>query len=264
MKEEKHGFKYHWNRIVKRKGFFPALYLVVAAVLLTGVLWYQNSNRISEPDLDLDFNLQDELWGEDALDSEDDVEPVAAPVENVMLPTLSESAAEIVTTFYDHEADEAEQEKALVFYNNKYYQSEGIDIVATNDQPLPVVAALSGEVVEVKLDPVVGHVVQIKHDHDLTTYYASLVDVEVEVGDQVAQGDVLAHAGSNLYSQDLGDHVHFEIRKSGQHLNPETVFEQPVTEISVEKDEDVAASSPYQVPDGSDQQLESSLSQARM
>src|SRR5690625_208663 len=145
MKEEKRGFKYHWNRIVKRKGFFPALYLVVAAVLLTGVLWYQNSNRISEPDLDLDFNLQDELWGEDALDSEDDVEPVAAPVENVMLPTLSESAAEIVPTFYDHEADEAEQEKALVFYNNKYYQSEGIDIVATNDQPLPVVAALSGE-----------------------------------------------------------------------------------------------------------------------
>lgn len=263
MKEEKRGLKHHWKRMVKKKGFFPSLYLVVAALLLTGVLMYQNTNRISEPDLDLNFNFQDELWGEDALERDDAAEPVVAPVEKVSLPTLSESDTQIVTKFYEHNGEAADQEEALVFYNNKFYQSEGIDIAAVNDDPLPVVAALSGEVVDVRLDPLLGYVVQVKHDHDLVTYYSSLTDVDVEKGQQLKQGEVLAHAGSNVFSQDLGRHVHFEIRKSGEPINPESYLDQPVTQITEEDVEVGAELTPPVERNQENQQLESSISSTK-
>lgn len=252
MKEEKRGLKHHWNRIVKKKGFFPALYLVVAALLLTGVLWYQNSVRISEPDLDSDFNYQDELRGENPFDGNEPSESVTTPVENVSLPILSESNTQIVTKFYQHEIEQEEQEQALVFYNNNYYQSQGIDIAATNEDPLPVVAALSGEVVEVKEDPLLGYVVQIEHEHDVITYYSSLTDVEVEPEQKVSQGDVIAHAGTSLFSQDKGTHVHFEIRKDGQPVDPESFLDQPVTDITVEQAEDVSDDPADPVPDQSE------------
>jgi len=234
MKEEKRGLKHHWKRIVKKKGFFPALYLVTAALLLTGVLWYQNADRFSKPELDPDFNYQDELRGENPFDSEEPSESVSTPVENVSLPTLSESSTKIVTKFYEHESDQENQEQALVFYDNNYYQSQGIDIAATNDDPLPVVAALSGKVVEVKENSLLGHIVQLEHDNNVTTYYSSLTDVEVEEGQDISQGEVLAHAGTNLFNQDLGTHVHFEIRKDDQAVNPESFLDQPVTDITVE------------------------------
>lgn len=232
MKEEKGGLKSHWKRIVGKKGFFPAMYLVVAALLLTGVLWFQSANRIAEPDLSLDFNFQDELRGNQGLDIDEPSEPVTTPVENISLPTLAESKTQIVTKFYDHEADREDQEQALVFYNNKFYQSQGIDIAATNDEPLPVVAALSGEVVEVKENPVLGFVVQLKHDHDVTTYYSSLTDVKVKDGQRVSQGDVIAHAGTNVFNKDKGVHVHFEIRKDDQPINPESYIDQSVADLT--------------------------------
>ena len=255
MKEERRGLKHHWKRIVSKKGFFPALYLVVAALLLTGVLWFQNTNRISEPDLDLDFNYQDELRGDRALGLDEPSEPVTTPVENVSLPILAESKTQIVTKFYDHEADQEDQEQALVFYNNKYYQSQGIDIAATNDEPLPVVAALSGEIVEVKENPLLGLVVQMKHDHDVSTYYSSLVDVEVKEGQSVSQGEVIAHAGTNVFNKDKGVHVHFEIRKDDHPVNPELYIDQSVADLIVEASE--APAEPDQERENPD--LETSL-----
>ncbi len=255
MKEEKRGLKSHWKRIVRKKGFFPALYLAVAALLLTGVLWYQNANRIADPDINLDFNYQDDLWGDNALDREEPSEPVTTSVENISLPVLAESRTQIVTKFYDHDADQEEQEQALVFYNNKYYQSQGIDIAATSDEPLQVVAALSGEVVEVKENPLLGYIVQLNHDHDVTTYYSSLTDVVVEEGQKVSQGEVLAQAGTNLFNKDKGTHVHFEIRKDGKPVNPESYFEKPVADLTVDDDQ--------KEPKNPEPELESGLTRAQ-
>ncbi|WP_067841053.1 M23 family metallopeptidase [Amphibacillus sediminis] len=236
MKEEKRRFSHYWKRIVKKKGFFPTLYLVIAALMLTGVLWYQNMDRLSDTQPNRDVNLQDEIRGGDF---EQPSDPVTHPVENVNLPILEDSDSQIVTKFYDYQQSQEEQQQALVFYNNKYYQSQGIDIAATTSEPLQVVAALSGEVVEVKEDPILGYVVQIEHDHDVTTYYSSLTDVRVEEGQQVTQGELLAHAGTSIFGQEKGSHVHFELRKNSQAVDPEAFFDQPVTNVAVHEAEDV-------------------------
>src|SRR5699024_12580311 len=83
----------------------------------------------------------------------EDAESVVSQSETIEMPVDKEAQAEIVTTFYDYTADEDEQEKGLTFYNNRYYQSTGIDIAEDDDESFQVMSSLSVTVTEVKLDP---------------------------------------------------------------------------------------------------------------
>ena len=59
-----------------------------------------------------------------------------------------------------------------------------------------------------------------------------MTDVEVKDGQRVSQGDVIAHAGTNVFNKDKGVHVHFEIRKDGQPINPESYIDQSVADLT--------------------------------
>lgn len=243
MKEDKRNVsKQSWKRIFKKKWFFPAVYLTVAALLLTGVLWYQNlDNQIPEA---IDNEETDLGSSQNPLDYQQDSNPVVNQSEVVKMPVAEESQTDIVTKFYDYAKTSEEQEQALVLYNNKYYQSKGIDIASTEDETFAVTAALSGEVTEVKEDPLLGYVLQMEHDNGISTYYASLQDVKAKAGQKVEQGESIASAGKNVYGQASGTHVHFEIRKDGIALDPETYFNKPSTDIKAPKDEEESVEEP--------------------
>lgn len=90
-----------------------------------------------------------------------------------------------------------------------------------------------------KEDPLLGNVVILDHENDVTTYYASLADVQVKAGADVKQGDLLGGAGKNIFGKDNGTHVHFELRKEGQEVNPEDYFNQPLSQLdNVQEDEE--------------------------
>lgn len=238
MKEENNGTSNNkWSRIFRKKWFFPALYLVVAAVLLTVVIWYQNlDNQVPDATDDSEDPFSSHLQDEEA-------ESVLEQQEIIKMPLADNDQAEIVTKFYDYNAEEEEQESGLVLYNNRYYQSKGIDIKVGEDEAFDVVASLSGEVTEVKEDPLLGNVVSITHDNDVMTYYASMGEISVKAGDEVEQGDTLGTAGKNLFGKDNGTHVHFQIRKDGVEVDPEAFFNQPVSKLDeIEVDEDVVDS----------------------
>src|SRR5699024_4471263 len=76
-----------------------------------------------------------------------------------------------------------------------------------------------------------GNVVVLSHSDDIKTYYASLHDVAVAEGDELAQGDLIGTAGKNLFGKDNGNHVHFELRKTGEEVNPEQYFNQPLSKL---------------------------------
>ncbi|MFD1064478.1 peptidoglycan DD-metalloendopeptidase family protein [Oceanobacillus locisalsi] len=240
MKEEFKGPKNKWSQIFRKKWFFPALYLSIAAVLLGSVIWYQNAGSdVSEP--------ADQRDGEEdylPVMNEEDSAPVVDQQELVGMPLENTDEAEIVTKFFDYNAEQEDRENALVLYNNRYYQSTGVDIAAADAETFDVLASISGTVEEVKEDPLLGNVIVLSHSEDLKTYYASMEDVAVSVSDQVAQGDTLGTAGKNLFGKDNGTHLHFEIRKDGTEVNPESYFEQPASSIAVEEsaEEDEAVS----------------------
>lgn len=232
MNEEFKGPKNKWRQIFRKKWFFPALYLSIAAVLLTAVVWFQSDSE--GPDTADEQSAEDHYT---PVMNDDDAEPVVDQQEVIAMPVANEDEAEIVTKFFDYDADQEDRQNALVLYNNRYYQSTGVDIAAQDAEAFEVLAAISGTVEEVREDPLLGNLVVLGHADDVKTYYASLDEVSVSAGDELVQGDQLGTAGQNIFGKDNGTHVHFEIRKSGNELNPESYFNQPVSSLAEVEEE---------------------------
>lgn len=231
MKEEgkkPNSKNFSWKKLVRKKWFYPAVYLTFAALILAAVIWYQN-RALDLPEDTLTNN--DDVT--ETTNEVDDTIPVVNQQEVLKMPVADGAEAEIVTKFFDYDASQEDREQALIVYNNKVYQSVGVDIASTTDETFDVTAALSGTVTEVKEDPLQGMVVELTHDDGITTKYASLENVTVSSGDKVTQGDVLGSAGKNLFGQANGVHVHFELRKDDTPLNPEDFFNKTIGDIQM-------------------------------
>lgn len=244
MKEENKGTpKNKWSHLYRKKWFFPAIYLGVAALLLSGVIWFQSTNKEEAAEDPAKGDLYEpNMHDEDAV-------PVMDQDEVIQMPVKEDVKAQVVTKFYDYDAEKEERLDALVFHNSRYYQSTGIDLRTEDDDAFDVLASLSGTVAEIKEDPLLGNVVSLEHGDEVMTYYASLGEVDVKAGDKVKQGDVLGTAGKNLFGKDNGVHVHFELRKNDQQVNPEKYFNQPVSKIEVKEEQPVeGAEEPSEEP----------------
>lgn len=92
----------------------------------------------------------------------------------------------------------------------------GIDIGV--DYGTPVQAAAGGTVVEAAWISGYGYSVIIDHGNGLSTLYGHNQELAVSAGQQVSRGQVIAYAGSTGNS--TGPHVHFEVRSSGEPVDP--------------------------------------------
>ncbi|MBI4122406.1 MAG: peptidoglycan DD-metalloendopeptidase family protein [Parcubacteria group bacterium] len=63
-----------------------------------------------------------------------------------------------------------------------------------------------------------GYYIIIDHGNGIQTLYAHNSKNQVSVGDRVSKGDVIAAIGST--GRSTGPHVHFEVRASGNRVNP--------------------------------------------
>lgn len=101
-----------------------------------------------------------------------------------------------------------------IFGTSRYHS--GRDIGADYDDP--VVAADDGLVVYSGWMGGYGNTVMIDHGGGITTLYAHNNSLNVSVGQTVYKGQTVAFAGSTGYS--TGPHVHFEVRKDGEVVDP--------------------------------------------
>lgn len=82
----------------------------------------------------------------------------------------------------------------------------------------PVKAAADGVVVLAGEYGGYGRAVVIRHTEGLSTVYGHLSEVKVEEGKKVKQGEVIGLSGST--GRSTGPHLHFEVRKDGQPVDP--------------------------------------------
>ena len=96
----------------------------------------------------------------------------------------------------------------------------GIDIKA--EKATVVTAAESGKVKYIKNDPRYGLTIIIEHSMGYQTLYANLLTTEfVSEGEEVEQGQTIATVGdSSVYEVVDEPHLHFEISRNGENLNP--------------------------------------------
>ncbi len=92
----------------------------------------------------------------------------------------------------------------------------GVDVAGKWDSN--IVAVASGVVIWAGEKNGYGLLVEIKHANGYSTRYGHNNKILVEVGDLVTQGQTVALMGSS--GRSTGPHVHFEIARHGQTLNP--------------------------------------------
>lgn len=95
----------------------------------------------------------------------------------------------------------------------------GIDITMAGAMGKNIIAVKSGTVIRtVYSNTGYGNYVMIDHGGGYVSLYAHCKSLNVSNGQHVSQGQVIAYIGSTGYS--TGAHVHFEIRKNGEKVNP--------------------------------------------
>lgn len=93
---------------------------------------------------------------------------------------------------------------------------EGVDIANKLGSPIRAMAA--GVVVHAGHKDGYGLMVEVKHDHGMSTRYAHAKELLVQVGDKIERGDDLALVGSS--GRSTGPHLHFEVLQNGRPINP--------------------------------------------
>ena len=208
-----------------KKGAIIGAYLI--AFSLTGMSAFfvsQNmqANNPTEEDI--------EYVNSSIIDDKEDREVIKEDVK--MVKPYTNEEVQTLKYFYDYQAEAETQEKSILYHENTYIQNSGMDFGLTDT--FDVVSVLDGTVVDVREDELLGTVVEIKHDNDFISSYQSLSEVSVKKNDTVKQGQVIGKSGTNTIDQDLGNHLHFELYKSGEVVDPSKYFDQVISDTAEE------------------------------
>ena len=101
----------------------------------------------------------------------------------------------------------------------------GVDILS--EKTTVVKASESGKVIAIKNDPRYGITVIIEHSNGYETRYANLLTAEfVNVGETVEKGQTVGTVGNTATFEVMDEsHLHFEILKDGEYLDPALFIE---------------------------------------
>jgi stage II sporulation protein Q len=207
------------RKLLVRKWITPVATLVAVVGVLT-VMWVYRDVEKVEPTAMVD----DVEVTQGVEDVPTTTEPQSTEEETMQWPVVDRANVDVTGAFYDENAPEEERQAALIQTGNTFLTRRGIDLATSDNKPFDVTAALSGQVLVVEKHPLNGNVVEIKHSNGMVTVYQSLSDVQVEAGDEVAQGAIIAKAGRNELEKELGNHLYFGVLQDGQAVNPSAVL----------------------------------------
>ena len=98
-------------------------------------------------------------------------------------------------------------------FNKKHL---GIDIAVP--EQTPVLASASGQVIFSGMTENLGNLVVLYHGNEYFTYYGHNASIDAKLHEFVSIGDTIARSGNT--GESSGPHLHFEIWKNGEAINP--------------------------------------------
>ena len=204
----------------KLKGFvLPTVYFMIIAVLCLGISFF-TSNLMSKDENYL-FTLNPV--------KDSTIPVVGTEPEAKVIEPVKENTTEKINYFYDREADDATQQKSLIYFENTYMQNTGI--IYGSDETFDVISVLDGTVKEIKEDNILGKVIEVEHANNIRTIYYSLNEVMVKQGDSVTQGQIIGLSGKSKLETGKTNNLLFEVYQNGNLMNPEKFYEMDLSKL---------------------------------
>ncbi len=201
----------------KLKSFvIPTLYIMTLSVIFISMMFLGTSLAPVEEDdsPQLDYSV-------DSL--QDDEVPVVSEVEEKSVKPYTDESVTISKDYYSKDDETDGQTNSLIYYENTYMQNTGI--LYTSENTFDVVSVLDGTIKNITTDEILGAVIEITHTNNLTSYYYSLSEVTVNIGDTVTTGQVIGKSGNNKIENNAGSSLLFEIYYEGKTIDPNTFYE---------------------------------------
>ena len=137
-----------------------------------------------------------------------DVIDVVKPIETYRLPVSSYTLVK-----------EASIDKLVYMPSlNMWKTHNGVDFAV--DEGASVNAVFSGTVKSVEQSTLEGVTVTVEQANGMTAIYKSLLESVVKVGDKVENGSKIGTAGTMLSENDIGVHLHLELKADGKYVDP--------------------------------------------
>ena len=192
----------------------PTLALIVAIGVL--VLYYMigsilNDNLVPEDTMFINI-----------LNKQEETVEVQKEVVTKAIKPYTEENVTISKYYYSKEDDSTRQQQSLIKYENIYMPNTGI--LYSSDKEFSIVATLDGKIASIKEDKILGNIIEIEHTNGIVTIYQSVKNVNVNIGDTVKQGDIVALSGPNKLENEKENCLHFEVYQNGNLINPENFY----------------------------------------
>ena len=207
---------------MKLKSFvFPVLYISLIFTVIVGL--YFTSKVLKQSD---NNSLKDITYVSKTI--LDNTIPVISVDDTISNPYTGDNV-KIARYFYNLEDDMDRQKESIVYYNDTYMQSSGIDY--TSENSFDVISILEGVVIDIKEDELLGKIVEVKHTNELVSSYAGLSEINVSKGENITKDMKIGKSGSNKINESLGNHLHFEVYKNGVNIDPLKVIGKKLGDI---------------------------------
>lgn len=207
---------------MKLKSFvFPVLYISLIFTVIVGL--YFTSKVLKQSD---NNSLKDITYVSKTI--LDNTIPVISVDDTISNPYTGDNV-KIARYFYNLEDDMDRQKESIIYYNDTYMQSSGIDY--TSENSFDVISILEGVVIDIKEDELLGKIVEVKHTNELVSSYAGLSEINVSKGENITKDMKIGKSGSNKINESLGNHLHFEVYKNGVNIDPLKVIGKKLGDI---------------------------------
>lgn len=235
------------NRIIsffKGKGFYLALALCILAAAASSFWAIRNVMQRFGPNADSSLEQEGtQEWDLPDVQVEQKVNDVPVPSAKPSRPSSSasgsgeasapagdsgEAAAAPAPSFVqpvDGQITQVYSGDELVYNETlqDWRTHNGVDIACAENAP--VKSAVAGTVCSIYDDGMWGRIVEVESG-ELTWRYAGLAadSVQVSVGDGVSAGQTLGNVGEVMAETAGGPHLHLEVLKGGNRVDPEHYF----------------------------------------
>jgi murein DD-endopeptidase MepM/ murein hydrolase activator NlpD len=167
----------------------------------------------------LDVQLtKEEVDDAQSTDIQDQIRAIASSSNPAFLPTVWAHLGKINNEFGF---------RRNPFGGRNYEFHAGMDI--DGERGDSVMAPANGTISKAGWTGGYGNMVEIDHGNGLTTRYGHLSKIEVEVGDPITRGQLIALIGST--GRSTGPHLHYELRLNDKSINPRLLLPPEPTEI---------------------------------